>query len=248
MRELLRTENLRKSFEGFAAISDVSIKVYEGEIVAVIGPNGAGKTTLFNLITGYIPMDSGRVFFEGKEITKLPAHEICKRGISRAFQIPNIFQRLTVFENVQISVLSREKKDLLMFSDASNLCVEETMEILEDVGLQDKKDIISSNLSHGDQKLLEIAMALGSKPKLLLLDEPTAGMSPEETWKTVSLIKDVASKRNVTILFTEHDMDVVFNISDRIVVMQQGRVIAEGRPEEVRAHPEVRKAYLGESA
>ena len=243
---LLEVKGLKKSFEGFMALNGVSLDVKEGEVVAVIGPNGAGKTTLFNLITGHIPSDGGKVIFQGRDITNLPPYRICKMGIARAFQVPNIFQRLTVMENVQIPVFSRLGRDGSIFSDASKECTDEVLKILEEVGLLEEKGVVASNLSHGDQKLLEIAMALASRPKLLLLDEPTAGMSPEETVKTVEFIKELHEKEGISILFTEHDMDVVFSISDRIFVMQQGRVIASGSPQEVRSNPEVKKAYLGE--
>ncbi len=246
MADLLKLEGVKKTFDGFVAVDEVSFSIGEESITAVIGPNGAGKTTLFNLITGHLKCDSGSIVFKGKNITNLPPHTICEMGISRAFQVPNIFQRLTTFENVQISVLSREGRGFSLFKDAQKQCVDETLSILEETWLMDKKDVISSNLSHGDQKLLEIAMALGSNPKLLLLDEPTAGMSPEETRKTVNLIKTISERRGIKVLFTEHDMDIVFGISERIVVMSQGKVIADGTPEEIRKNPEVKRAYLGE--
>ncbi len=246
MEKILELRNVKKSFNGFVAVAGVSFSIEDESITSVIGPNGAGKTTLFNLITGHLKCTDGTILFKGKDITNLSPHAICKMGLSRAFQIPNIFPRLTTFENVQISVISRMRRDKKLFVDARKECINETMEILEELNLKNKKDLIGSNLSHGDQKLLEIAMALGSKPDLLLLDEPTAGMSPEETRKTVNLIEKIVQRRNVKILFTEHDMDVVFGISERIIVMSQGSIIADGRPEDIRKNSEVRRAYLGE--
>ncbi len=217
----------------------------KGEIVAVIGPNGAGKTTLFNLITGQLPRDRGRIVFKGEDISELPPYERCRRGIGRSFQIVNIFPRLTVFENVQVAVLSHQRKSSTLFRPAGNLAVGETRSLLESVGLSDKGKNVVGSLSHGDQKILEIAMALGNEPELLILDEPTAGMSPEETFATIELIKRLARARGLTILFCEHDMDIVFSISRSIMVMHQGRTLIQGKPEEVRNNSEVQAAYLG---
>ncbi len=175
----------------------------------------------------------------------MPAYEICKRGIARSFQIINIFPRLSVFGNVQVAVLSQRRRSNNIFSPAQNLAVEETKSILESVGLSDKAANIAGSLSHGDQKILEIAIALGNEPELLILDEPTAGMSPEETAATLELIKNLASRRGLTILFCEHDMDVVFSIAQSIMVMHQGRTLIQGKPEEVRENREVQEAYLG---
>ncbi len=186
---MLRVKSLSKSFDGFMAVNRADLEVEKGEIVAVIGPNGAGKTTLFNLLTGLLKPDNGKVFLKGQDITGLPAHEICRKGISRSFQVVNVFQRLSVFENVQISVLSREKKTWDFFTSATKLAVGETNEILESVGLMEKKDRKTGLLSHGDRKVLEIAMALGGNPELLILDEPTAGMAPEETSRCIELIR-----------------------------------------------------------
>ena len=197
---MLRVESLDKSFGGFKAVNKAGLDVAKGEIVAVIGPNGAGKTTLFNLITGIIKPDSGRVIFKDEDITGLSPHEVCRKRISRSFQVVNVFQRLTVFENVQISVLSREKKTWNLFTP-SKLVVEETETILKNVGLYEKRDRTTALLSHGDRKVLEIAMALGGSPEFLILDEPTAGMAPEETTRCISLIKELSQKFGLTILF-----------------------------------------------
>ncbi len=242
---MLRVEGVDKSFGDFMAVYGASLTVAEGELVAVIGPNGAGKTTLFNLITGLLKADEGRIVFKGEDITRLPPHQITRRGIARSFQIVNIFPRLTAFENVQVAVLSDQRRSSNLISPARNLGVEETNSILESVGLSDKTRSIAGALSHGDQKILEIAIALGNEPELLILDEPTAGMSPEETAATMELIKKLADTRGLTILFCEHDMDVVFAIAQSIMVMHQGRTLIQGEPEEVRSNKEVQEAYLG---
>ena len=242
---MLQVEAVVKSFDDFLAVNEADLSVQKGEIVAVIGPNGAGKTTLFNLITGQLARDRGKIFFKGEDISELPSHERCRRGIGRSFQIVNIFPRLTVFENVQVAVLSRQGKSSILLRPARNLAVVETRSLLESVGLPDKGKNIVGSLSHGDQKILEIAIALGNEPELLILDEPTAGMSPEETFATIELIKRLARSRGLTILFCEHDMDIVFSISHRIMVMHQGRTLIQGEPEEVRKNAEVQAAYLG---
>lgn len=242
---MLQVEAVDKSFDGFRAVDRANLTVERGELVAVIGPNGAGKTTLFNLITGQLKPDKGRIIFEGKDITGLPPYQICKRGISRSFQVVNVFHRLTVFENVQVAVLSQQGRSTNLFSPARKLAIKETTNILESVGLSDKSGSISGSLSHGDQKILEMAIALGNEPRLLILDEPTAGMSPEETLATMELIKRLASTQGLTILFCEHDMEVVFSIAQKIMVMHQGRSIIQAEPEEVRSNKEVQDAYLG---
>lgn len=242
---MLQVEALDKSFEDFMAVNGANLTVGKGEIVAVIGPNGAGKTTLFNLITGTLKRDRGKIIFKGEDISELPPYEICKKGISRSYQIVNIFPRLTVFRNVQVAVLSQQRKSRQLFHPAKNMVVSETNNILESVGLLDKAHGIAGSLSHGDQKILEIAIALGNEPELLILDEPTAGMSPEETSATMELIKRLAQMRGLTILFCEHDMDIVFSIAKSIMVMHQGRTLIQGRPEEVRKNSFVQEAYLG---
>ncbi len=242
---MLQVEAVDKSFDDFMAVCQANLSVENGELVAVIGPNGAGKTTLFNLITGQLWPDRGKIIFRGEDISGLPPYQICKRGISRSFQIVNIFPRLTVFGNVQVAVLSQQRRSSNLFRPAQNLAVEETNSILESVGISDKATNIAGSLSHGDQKILEIAIALGNDPELLILDEPTAGMSPEETAANLELIKRLASSKGLTILFCEHDMDVVFSIAQSIMVMHQGRTLIQGKPEEVRENREVQEAYLG---
>lgn len=242
---MLRVENITKSFDGFMAVNGTNLKVKPGEIVAVIGPNGAGKTTLFHLITGQLKPDTGNIFFKDKPIAGLPPYVICRRGISRSYQIVNIFHRLSVFENVQSAVLSHRKKTFNMFFPAKKMAVEETEEILDSVGLIDKAHRVCGLLSHGDQKVLEIAIALGNRPELLILDEPTAGMSPEETNVVTELIKRLSKEMGLTILFCEHDIDIVFSISHSIMVMQQGSTIIQSDPEDIRCNEQVQEAYLG---
>jgi len=242
---MLRVEGVIKSFDEFMAVNGANLTVKKGEIVAVIGPNGAGKTTLFHLITGALKRDRGRIIFKGEDIGELPPYEICKKGISRSYQIANIFPRLTVFENVQVAVLSYQRRSSNLFRPAQSLAVKETRSILESMGLSGKERSIAGSLSHGDQKILEIAIALGNEPELLILDEPTAGMSPEETQATMELVKRLANQRGLTILFCEHDMDIVFSVAQRIMVMRHGQTIIQGSLEEVRSNKEVQEAYLG---
>ena len=242
---MLQVEGLMKSFEDFMAVNGANLAVGKGEIVAVIGPNGAGKTTLFNLITGALKRDRGRIVFKGEEISELPPYDICKKGISRSYQIANIFPRLTVFGNVQVAVLSYQRRSSNLFRPAQSLAVKETRSILESMGLSGKEKNIAGSLSHGDQKILEIAIALGNEPELLILDEPTAGMSPEETQATMELVKGFGKQRGLTILFCEHDMDIVFSIAQSIMVMGHGQTIVQGTPEAIRSNKEVQEAYLG---
>jgi branched-chain amino acid transport system ATP-binding protein len=242
---MLEVESLTKSFDDFMAVNGANLTVGKGEIVAVIGPNGAGKTTLFNLITGALKRDRGKIIFKNEDISELPPYEICKKGITRSYQIVNIFPRLTVFENAQVAVLSYQRRSSNLFRPAQSIAVKETRSILESVGLSNKEKSIAGSLSHGDQKILEIAIALGNEPELLILDEPTAGMSPEETQATMELVKRLARMRGLTILFCEHDMDIVFSIAQSIMVMRHGQTIIQGSLEEVRSNKEVQEAYLG---
>jgi branched-chain amino acid transport system ATP-binding protein len=242
---MLEVSRLSKAFGGFQAVADARLTVRKGQVVAVIGPNGAGKTTLFNLITGQLKPDSGGILFLDQDIAGLPPYAICRKGISRSFQVVNLFKRLSVFENVQVAVLSFQKKSLHWFAAAANLVRRESMAILESVGLADKASAISGALSHGDQKVLEIAVALGNSPHLLILDEPTAGMSPEETAASLALLRRLSTEHGLTILFCEHDMGMVFSFAHEIMVMQQGRTLVQDAPPNVRANPQVQAAYLG---
>ena len=244
---MLEVRDLRKSFDGFQAVAGVSVSVPEGGISAIIGPNGAGKTTLFNLITGHLRPDSGQVLFKGREVTGIPPHDLCRLGMGRSFQRTNIFPRLSVFENIQAAFLSHRGRGWNLFTPVERLYREETEALLAAVGLLDKAGEVSGFLSHGNQKQLELGLALALEPEILLLDEPTAGMSAAETRETIQLIERIAREHHLTLLFTEHDMEVVFSIAQRITVLHQGQVIAEGPPDEVRRHPEVRRVYLGEA-
>jgi branched-chain amino acid transport system ATP-binding protein len=243
---VLEVSAVSKSFGGFRAVSDVSLSVETGQIAAVIGPNGAGKSTLFNLITGHLQPDSGTVRLDSRDITGAAPHTICRMGIGRSFQRTNIFTKLTVFENVQAAYLVHRGRGRDFWSRAETFYRGETEALLASIGLAGREKTIAGTLSYGNQKQLELGLALASDPALLLLDEPTAGMSATETHETIRLIEKIAGERALTLLFTEHDMEVVFQISQKIAVLHQGRVIADGTPQEVRADPEVRRVYLGE--
>jgi branched-chain amino acid transport system ATP-binding protein len=242
---MLYVDGLHKSFDGFKAVNGARLEVAQGEVVAVIGPNGAGKTTLFNLVTGQLVPDAGFIRFRDENIAGLAPDKVCHKGISRSYQVVNLFTRLTVLENVQIAVLSRRRNTFNLLRPAKTMAVNETREILDSVGLLGKAEMTSGTLSHGDQKVLEIAVALGNRPELLILDEPTAGMSPEETAVTLRLMKRLSGELGLTILFCEHDMGLVFSVANRIMVMQHGCSIVEDTPEAVRNNPQVREAYLG---
>jgi branched-chain amino acid transport system ATP-binding protein len=243
---MLVVEKVKKSFDGFVAVNGVSFSIKKGELCSIIGPNGAGKTTLFNLITGHLPADEGKLIFKGIDITHMPPHRICRLGIGRSFQRTNIFPRLTVFQNIQAAVLAHRGESFNVFKPVEPFFRAETQEILERVGLKNYGDTVSGSLSYGFQKQLELGIALAIEPELLLLDEPTAGMSAKETHQTIEMIGRITRQEGLTLLFTEHDMEVVFSISERIMVLHQGRLIAGGSPEEVRSNPDVRKVYLGE--
>jgi len=243
---LLSVVDVSVTFGAVQALTGVSLDVRRGEIVAIIGPNGAGKTTFFNLVTGHLRPDAGAVILNGRDITGLAPHDVCRLGMGRSFQRTNIFPRLTVFENVQAAFISHRGRGLHFFARVESLFRDETYAVLESVGLQERAGEVSGFLSHGNQKQLELGIALASEPDLLLLDEPTAGMSATETRETIRLIERITRQRGLTLLFTEHDMEVVFSIAQRISVLHQGRLIAEGAPAEVRSDPEVRRVYLGE--
>ena len=242
---MLSARNMRKSFNGFTAVADVSLDVPAQAITAVIGPNGAGKSTLFNLLTGHVRADAGNVGFEGRDITGAAPHAICRMGIGRSFQHTNIFRKLTVLENVRVALIAHHRQARNFWDRSAALYRDEAMQILESLGLARDADAVSDSLSHGNQKQLELGIALASDPRLLLLDEPTAGMSATETREAIQLLERIVRDRKLTLLFTEHDMDVVFLIAQKIAVLHQGRLIAEGSPAEVRNHAEVRRVYLG---
>ena len=243
---MLDVRDLSKSFDGFQALSGVSLSVPRGSISAIIGPNGAGKTTLFNLITGHLRPDAGSVSFKNREITGIAPHDLCRLGMGRSFQRTNIFPRLTVFQNIQAAFLSHRGRGWNLLASVDRFYRDETEALLVSVGLVGKAGEVAGFLSHGNQKQLELGITLALEPEILLLDEPTAGMSAQETRESIRLIERIARERGLTLLFTEHDMEVVFAIAHRITVLHQGEVIADGTPEEVRRHPEVRRVYLGE--
>jgi len=245
---ILEIKDVYKSFGGLMAIECVSMDIREQEVCSVIGPNGAGKTTLFNVISGRFPPDDGHISFQGMEITGKPAHRIVSMGIGRTFQITNIFPLLSAFENIQAAVIKNRNKSFTSFRSAKRIpeIQDDTWQVLKEIELVDQAEVISGHMPYGDQRRLEIGIALANRPSLLLLDEPTAGMSPEETRSTVRLIERLIKERKMTLLVIEHDMDVVFSISDRIYVLHQGALIAEGSPEEVAKNQDVISAYLGE--
>ena len=242
---MLDIENVTKTFSGFTAVNSVSLYVDRGQIAAVIGPNGAGKSTFFNLITGHLTPDTGRIILNGQDITGVAPHKICSYGMGRSFQRTNIFPKLTVFENVQAAFLAHRGRGGNFWSRSDAFYRDETEDLLHSIGLLDQADAVGGTMSYGNQKQLELGLALASDPTLLLLDEPTAGMSAAETHDAIRLLERIAEERDLTLLFTEHDMDVVFSIAQKIAVLHQGRKIAEGTPREVRADPEVRRIYLG---
>ena len=243
---MLEITALRKTFAGFVAVSDVSFRVETQQIAAVIGPNGAGKSTLFNLMTGHLQPDSGTVVLDGRDITGVLPHKICGLGLGRSFQRTNIFPRLTVFENVQAAYLIHRGRGPNFWSLSSSFYHDDVEALLAQIGLLEHAQTLAGTLSYGNQKQLELGLALASDPALLLLDEPTAGMSATETHDTIRLIEKIAGERALTLLFTEHDMAVVFSIAQKIAVLHQGKLIADGAPQEVRNDPEVRRVYLGE--
>ncbi|TDR53316.1 amino acid/amide ABC transporter ATP-binding protein 1 (HAAT family) [Halomonas ventosae] len=245
---LLSIRDLTKTFGGVHAVDGVSLDVRPRETVALIGPNGAGKTTFYNMISGRMTPTSGSIHYDGEEITGLPPHRISRLGISRSFQITNIFQELTVRQNVEVALTAFHGKALAMLRLASRdrEIIDEAYALLERLGLEALADQRAGVLSYGDKRLLEIAIVLATRPRLVLLDEPTAGMTPEETRHVTQLIRRLADSGDYTFLVTEHDMSVVFGIADRILVMHRGQRLAEGTPEEIRNDPEVKRAYLGE--
>lgn len=246
---LLETNHLTKEFGGLVAVDHVNMHIEEDERLSIIGPNGAGKTTLLNLITGMLPPTEGEVVFRGKSITGLAPHAVVQHGISKSFQTASIFPELSVEDNARIAALAAEhgafKFNFLRHRDRYAEIDERTVDTLDAVGLLEYRESPAQDLSYGDKRRLEIGIALASEPDLLLMDEPTAGMSPEETSKTVDLIEELKEEFGLTIVLIEHDMEVVFSIANRIIVLNRGQVIAEGPPDEVQGDTDVQEAYLG---
>ncbi len=244
---LLRTEQICKHFGGLRAVDGVDFALRHGELKSIIGPNGAGKTTLFNLVAGLFRPTSGRVFFEGQDISRLSLHRTSQLGITKTFQITHLFPSLTVFENVRISAQSRRTTfNFWRTTHSLTELNERVLHILEQVELIDKRSWLASTLSHGERRYLEIGIALATEPKVLLLDEPTAGMSYAETRLCAELIQRLNKSLQLSIVLVEHDMSVVMGISERIVVLNEGRLLAEGTPQEVSDNEEVQRVYLGE--
>ncbi len=248
MALMLEVTDLSKRFGGVVATDQVQLEVNEGEIHALIGPNGAGKTTLISQLSGALRPDSGTIRFDNKDVTRLPMHERVSTGLARSYQITSIFRRFSVVENVALAVQARSGSSLSFWQRVSSekALFDEARQILADVGLTGRGDQLAGALAHGEQRQLEVGLALATNPRMLLLDEPMAGMGPEESERMISLILKLRGR--LTLLLVEHDMDAVFRLADRISVLVNGRVIATGDPEAIRINPEVKKAYLGDEA
>ncbi len=245
---ILETRGLSNHFGRICTADNLDLAIEEGVLTSIIGPNGAGKSTLINLLTGYLPVQSGRVFFKGNEITRYPVHRRVRQGICRSFQIVNIFPRLTVAQNVMIPVLSLAGRSWSPFAKVSSErdALREVEGILKRVELSAERDTLAGALSHGDQRLLEVGVALAARPTLLFLDEPTAGMNPVERSRLLEDIRRLSREGKTTFVVVEHDMDVVFSLSERIIVLHRGVVIGDGSPEEIRHNRTVKEVYLGD--
>lgn len=245
MSEILKTEKLTRTFGSLVAVNNVDFSIQEGEIRSVIGPNGAGKSTFMDLIINKTPCTSGKVFFRGEEITHIAPHQIARRGLGRCFQISKFFPELTVYENVQIPCINKDGKVFDMFREARGTYKERVEELLESVGLKDKLHETAGYLSYGDQRRLEIAITLACDPILLMLDEPTSGVARKEGYGLMDLAVRLAKERGMTVMFIEHDMDIIFNYSQTISVLDHGTLIATGTPQEIRKNEDVQRSYLG---
>jgi len=245
---ILRVEGLTKRFGGLEALGGVDLSIAKGDFRAIIGPNGAGKSTFFNTITGLLRPDAGRVLFEGRDVTGQPPHLLARHGVGRTFQITSVFHDLNALENVQVALLAHARQSWSAWPKAGALHAARARELLALVGLSTSAGRIAGTLAHGDQKRLELAIALAGEPRLLLLDEPTAGMAAQERLESIRLVHRVARELGLSCVFTEHDMAVVFAVATHITVLHQGRVLAEGTPAEVRSRREVQQVYLGEAA
>ena len=245
MANVLEVHELAKSFGGVQAVKNLSFDLGEGQLLAMIGPNGAGKSTCFNLINGQLRPDHGSVVIMGKKINGFQPRQVWKLGVGRTFQITATFASMTVLENIKMVILSYHRRSRSLISRVRKVYTDESMELLKLVGIEDQHDRSCGVLAYGDLKRVELAVALANKPKLLLMDEPTAGMGPAERQSLMELTADIVRTRNIGVLFTEHDMDVVFTHSDRIIVLNRGELVAEGSPAEVRANKKVQEIYLG---
>jgi branched-chain amino acid transport system ATP-binding protein len=245
MTAVLAVAHLTRSFGGVHAVRDVSFEVAAGELLALIGPNGAGKTTCFNMLNGQLPADGGSVRLEAREILGLRPREVWRLGVGRTFQITATFASMTVRENVQMALLAHHRRLREWWRPAASLYRDEADRLLARVGMNEQAERACSVLAYGDLKRVELAVALANEPRLLLMDEPTAGMAPQERIALMALTAEIVRERRIAVLFTEHDMDVVFAHADRIIVLNRGRLIAAGRPAEVRASAEVQQVYLG---
>ena len=242
---LLKITNLGKSFGGVRAVDGITFEIQAGELLALIGPNGAGKSTTFNMVNGQLRADTGSIKLGEHELVGLPPRKIWALGVGRTFQIAETFASFTVVENVQMALLSADHKLLSTWRRASDYKRGEAMALLEKVGMAAQADRPCSDLAYGDVKRVELAIAVANRPKLLLMDEPTAGMAPKERNELMALTKQLVVKENMAVLFTEHSMDVVFAYADRMIVLARGRLIAEGGPEDIRNHPKVQEVYFG---
>ncbi len=242
---LLQVQGLRKAFGGNIAVDGVSFDLKAGELLALIGPNGAGKTTTFNMVNGQLRATAGSIKLDGVELTRLPPREIAYLGVGRTFQIAATFASLTVVENVQMALLAHKRKIYSFWKPAASYYRDQALALLEQVGMAAQADRACSELAYGDVKRVELAMGLANDPKLLLMDEPTAGMAPKERNDLMALTKQLVIDRKMAVLFTEHSMDVVFAYADRMIVLARGQLIAEGSAEEIRNHPKVQEVYFG---
>ena len=245
MTALLSAEGLVKRFGGVLAARDVSFALEAGEMLAIIGPNGAGKSTTFNMVGGQLRPDGGRVALDGRDITGMPPREVCRMGVGRTFQVAQTFLSFTVIGNVQMALIAHHGQTRRLLGDAMAMHRAEALALLERVGMGTQADRPVGELAYGDVKRVELAIALAAAPRLLLMDEPTAGMAPSERASLMALVAGIARETRIGVLFTEHDMDAVFAHADRILVLVRGEIIARGSPEEVRADPEVQRVYLG---
>ncbi|AFM24696.1 ABC transporter ATP-binding protein [Desulfomonile tiedjei] len=245
---LLEVRDLNKAFGNVVTARNLSFSLADGTLTSIIGPNGAGKSTLINILSGSIPPDSGEILFQGQDITRYPIDRRVRQGLCRSFQVANVFGHLSLFENIAIPVIAlKQKATSFLCSVKKDLEVKQAVDkILDRIGLLDHSHVSASALSHGDRRLLEVGIALAAKPKLLFLDEPTAGMNPVERTRILQNIRDLSAEGEVTFVIVEHDMDVVFSLSERVIVLYRGNIIGDGTPEQVKSNPKVREVYLGE--